>query len=357
MARILAAVAPYAGHALPMSGVVAALRDRGHEVVVYAADPWRSRFERIGASTLAWGAVAPPEVPATGMDDLLDREIERIAEPQSRELAAAHAERPFDLVVVDVIALGAARFARAAGLPWATVSPIPLVLAGRHAEALYSPWLVIGAGARSLETPRPGLDDRFRLVGRLAPADAFDDDAATPSWWPDARLAGLPIVLVTQGTVSTDPRELIVPAIEALGGRALTVLATTSGARLPSGLAEPRNVWLADRIPFGRVLPFASAMVTNGGWGAALEALEHGVPLVVAGADLDKPEGAARVARAGAGVDLRTGRPTAGAIAAGVHSVLAMPRYRIRAREVAEELRSLGGAARAAELVEGLLPR
>ena len=52
-------------------------------------------------------------------------------------------------------------------------------------------------------------------------------------------------------------------------------------------------------------------MVTNGGYGAVQRALTTGVPLVVAGDTEDKPEVAARVEWFGAGVNLRTGAPTA----------------------------------------------
>ncbi|WP_022887996.1 glycosyltransferase [Agromyces italicus] len=45
-----------------------------------------------------------------------------------------------------------------------------------------------------------------------------------------------------------------------------------------------------------------------------LAALSAGVPLIVAGGDADKPEAAARLARSGAGVDLRTGRPSPRAV-------------------------------------------
>ena len=52
-------------------------------------------------------------------------------------------------------------------------------------------------------------------------------------------------------------------------------------------------------------------MVTNGGYGAVQRAVSTGVPLVVAGNTEDKPEVAARVAWSGAGINLRTGTPTA----------------------------------------------
>jgi UDP:flavonoid glycosyltransferase YjiC (YdhE family) len=96
-------------------------------------------------------------------------------------------------------------------------------------------------------------------------------------------------------------------------------------------------------------------VVTNGGWGGTLAALAHGIPLVIAGGDLDKPEIAARVAWAGAAVNLKTGTPSAAKVASGVDRVLADPSFRDAATRVGAQLRSLGGAEHAAELLEELL--
>ncbi|SFO53847.1 UDP-glucoronosyl and UDP-glucosyl transferase [Geodermatophilus obscurus] len=96
-------------------------------------------------------------------------------------------------------------------------------------------------------------------------------------------------------------------------------------------------------------------VVTNGGWGGVLASLGAGVPLVVAGGTLDKPEIARRVARSGAGVDLRTGRPSPRQVAAAVDRVLADPGHRERAAAVAASLARHGGAAAAADLLERLV--
>ena len=61
---------------------------------------------------------------------------------------------------------------------------------------------------------------------------------------------------------------------------------------------------VAGFLPYAALLPRVDLMVTNGGWGGTLAALSHGIPLVIAGGDLDKPEIAARVAWTGAGVNL-----------------------------------------------------
>ena len=76
---------------------------------------------------------------------------------------------------------------------------------------------------------------------------------------------------------------------------------------------------------------------------------------MIAGGDLDKPEVAARVAWAGAAVNLKTGTPSRGDVARGVDQVLGDPAYRAAAKRIADQLRALGGAPKAASLIEALL--
>lgn len=72
----------------------------------------------------------------------------------------------------------------------------------------------------------------------------------------------------------------------------------------------------------------------------------------VAGGDLDKPEVAARVAAAGAGVNLRTGRPSAAQVAAGYARVTSDASFTDAAASLAGALAELGGAASVAEHLE-----
>ena len=110
-----------------------------------------------------------------------------------------------------------------------------------------------------------------------------------------------------------------------------------------------------DFLDFRSVLPEASVFVTNGGWGGVLASLAAGVPLVVAGRDIDKPAIAVWVARDGAGINLRTGRPKPEAVAAAVREILTDPAYAKRARQIGVELATLGGAQKSADLLEHLV--
>ncbi|WP_373285500.1 glycosyltransferase [Agromyces bauzanensis] len=86
-------------------------------------------------------------------------------------------------------------------------------------------------------------------------------------------------------------------------------------------------------------MPKTDVFVTNAGYGGTQCALSHGVPLVAAGDTEDKPEVSMRAARAGVGVNLRTGTPTADAVRRAIDAVLADRAYRSRAQVLAARIR------------------
>lgn len=170
-----------------------------------------------------------------------------------------------------------------------------------------------------------------------------------------ARAEGRPVVHVTQGTLHVDPGDLLRPTLTGLAGGPALVVGTTGGAGAGRLGPLPPNVRTAPFLPHDELLPLVDVMVTNGGWGGVLSAVEAGVPLVVAGADLDKPEVARRVAWSGVGIDLRTRRPRPAAVRAAVQRVLATPGMRAAAGRLGERMVAAGGAASAADAVEMVL--
>ncbi|GAA4982286.1 glycosyltransferase [Kineococcus glutinatus] len=185
--------------------------------------------------------------------------------------------------------------------------------------------LTFQLSARGLEYPRRELPSTVHFVGPMRPAPRPAADL--PAWWGDLD-GGRPVVHVTQGTTdNADPTRLLAPAITALAGEDVLVVATTGGrpvAELLTALGGelPANARVGEFLPYDRLLPRTDVLVTNGGFGGVQQALAHGVPLVVAGATEDKPEVAARVAWAGAGVNLRTGSPAPQRIRRAVRRVL-----------------------------------
>jgi len=370
--------------------------------------PWREAPD-FDENDLA--ATFPRMVGKKGMQQLLVNMVDcfiRTAPAQVADLAAEWRRDPWDALAGDETSLGAVLFSERERMPWATVAVLPLQLLGpagppsgmglrpgtnaltRTRDAalrglvplvsrslvralddaqaavglptrgrtfdgiVFSPTVIAASGSPLLDYDRTDRPQHLHFVGELASQAGPSSRDALPPWWGD--LDGRRVVLVTQGTQNIDPDDLVRPALAALEGRDVLVVATTGvPGRDAFPFPVPADVRVTGFVPFGALLPRVELAVTNGGWGGTIAMLGHGIPLVIAGGDLDKPEVAARVAHSGAGVNLRTGTPKTSAVGAGIDRVFAAPAFRDAAGRVASELRALGGATRAAELIEGML--
>lgn len=333
------------------------------------------------------------------------------APAQHADLLAAYDQEPWALLAGDPMALGTRFAAETLGTRWATVSPIAVWLPGpgipptglgltpragvtgtvrdavlgavtrvgatalarryqaarrtaglppdgeSFATMWYSPELVVAAGAAGLDYPRSDLPGHIRFVGDLTDRDDTSAaDLPVPPWWDDVDQAEVPVVHVTQGTADVDPRDLILPTLAALAKEDVLVVVGLGHRAAPLPRPLPANARAAEMLPYPRLLPRTTAMITNGGYGGVLQALRHDVPLIIAGGDLDKPEVAARIGWHGAGINLHTGTPRPSAIVEAYRQVTSRPGYRHAAARIGAELRALGGTRAAADLLEAHLP-
>ncbi|KHK96216.1 hypothetical protein LK09_16430 [Microbacterium mangrovi] len=419
MGRFLLTAMPFVGHVGPLTAVARALVERGHDVRFYTGPRFRERVEASGARLVPWNAAPdfdendmaatfPRLVGKKGMRQMLINVADcfiATAPAQVVDLTAEWEREPWDVLAADEVSIGAVLFCEKRGMPRATVCILPLNLPGpagppsgmgirpgtnaltRARDAalrglvpviskplakpiadaergagltptgrtmdriVFSDTLIAASGSPLLDYGRADRPAHLRFVGELAAAPRT---SALPAWWSD--LDDRRVVLVTQGTQNIDPHDLVRPALEAMAGRDLIVVATTG---VPGQDAfpfpVPANARVAGYVPFSELLPRVDLAITNGGWGGTIAALAHGIPLVVAGGDLDKPEVAARVAWSGAGVNLRTGTPKAADVGGAVDRVLRDPSFRRAAAAVGAQLRGLGGAARTADLLAGML--
>lgn len=186
-----------------------------------------------------------------------------------------------------------------------------------------------------LEYPRTNLPPSVSFAGPVLPPRS----TLTKTEHPHRRAKT--VVHVTQGTWdNADLTELVVPTAHALGSRndVAVVVATGRTGQTTLPMTMPHNAFVTDYARYSELLPAVDVMVTNGGFGGVHHALSLGIPLVVAGAASDKPEVAARVAYSGAGIDLRTSRPTARDVRDAVDRILTQPSYRRSARRLAREM-------------------
>ena len=222
-----------------------------------------------------------------------------------------------------------------------------------------APDLYLQLSSAGFDYPRSDLPPWVHFVGFPRPAQNqwALAPAAKPTWWDEVTSAsGPPLVVVTQGTVATDPDLLLRGALRGLAGENVRVIAVSGGTDPSDPGPLPANARVAAYLPFADLFPHASAVVTNGGFGTVQLALAHGAPLVVAGRSEDKAEIAARVAWSGAGLDLRTERPRPDRIRTAVREVLDQPGYAVRARRLGDSS-GQDPARRAAQLLTELATR
>jgi UDP:flavonoid glycosyltransferase YjiC (YdhE family) len=167
------------------------------------------------------------------------------------------------------------------------------------------------------------------------------------------------VVHVTQGTWDNhDLSQLVQPTLDALAGRDDVLVIATTGRRGRTELpgAVPSNAYVADYLPYSGLLPHVDLVITNGGYGGVQHALAHGIPLIVAGEDADKPEVAARVEFAGAGINLGTARPTPFAITAAVERLRNETGFRATAQAISRELNATRPLDTIADILTTLPP-
>ncbi len=213
--------------------------------------------------------------------------------------------------------------------------------------------LAMQATTLAFEYPRTDIPDHIHFIGPILPRPA--SEFSPPDWWDDLH-SGRPVVHVTQGTLETNVDDLLRPTIDGLGDEDVLVVATTGGQPV-DGLANnlPKNARLERFIPHGHLLPHVDVMITNGGYGGTQYALAHGIPLVAAGRTQDKPEVCARIAWAGAGIDLKTQSPRPEQVKEAVKTILSDPTYKQKAQVIQRDYARYDAPKRAAELLEGLL--
>jgi MGT family glycosyltransferase len=216
-------------------------------------------------------------------------------------------------------------------------------------DFLMSPFLHLQGTTPAFEFPYRDLPPQVHFVGPMLPP--MPTDFIQPSWWAELN-SGRPVVHVTQGTVATDVAELVLPTVQTLASEDVLVVVTTPEPEKLGAL--PPNVRVERMIPHSLLLPHVDVMVTNGGYNGVKVALAHGVPLVAAGKTEDKPEVSSRVAWSGAGIDLKTGSPTPAQLRQAIREVIQNPSYRQNARAIQLDFARHDSPTEVAQLLEQL---
>lgn len=418
MSRFLFATYPSPGHVAPAAAVVTGLTGRGHEVRWYTGRRFADAVTASGArfcampDALDWNyedldAAFPDRTQLKGLKQGVFDLTEIFVRPLHQHLPALKAllvEEPADVFVSHTVFYGGDWLHEMGGPPnailgdtcltypsrdaapygmglapqsgWVghvrnralnAIGPAtvlrPVAKAAREVRAAlglpaerirglgHSRYLHIQLCPPGFEYPRSDLPPQVHFVG--APVLPMPAGFEPPSWWP--RLSeSTRVVLVTQGTIATEPADLLGPCLEGLAGKDVFVVATTGGADPAVLGVMPPNAVAERFVPYSALLPRVDVMVSNGGFGSVQLAIAHGVPMVVAGTSEDKKEVTAHVDWSGTGLNLRTDRPSPRAIAEAVERVVSEPRFRERTLALQAQLAGRNPVEAAADLLEGL---
>jgi UDP:flavonoid glycosyltransferase YjiC (YdhE family) len=374
VSRFLFVVPPFRGHINPAVAVAGELGRLGHEVAWAGPSSFLASQANVYACDVPAIADRPPGLRGfAALKFLWERSLIPLATAMLPGVLRAAAEFRPDVVVADQQALAGALAAERLGLPWATsastsaeltepLGGLPKVrdwLAGLFddlrttcdcsstVDPRFSPHLVLAFTTRALLGDSVWLPDSVRFVGPVRGVEPPESSLPLPQPRPDR-----PLVFVSLGTVNGDAGErFLAHTVEALRRRPHLQAVVVD----PTGCLTdvPEQVIVRDRAAQLAVLARANLVVCHAGHNTVCEALDNGVPLVVAPIRDDQPIIADQVTRAGAGIRLRFDHARAEQIGDAIDAVLADRAYRDGARRIRRSFQAAGGAVGAArELVD-----
>ncbi len=408
--RILAALWDGGGTVPPELAVVRGLVARGHDVTVIGDAVLAEEVAAAGAQHVPW-TTAPQHITRDPADDFMkdweagnplqlfarvrDRFLCGPAQAFADDVAAELRRRPADVVVANMMLLGAQVGAEGAGVPVVLLCPNVYGLPGAGQPPTGTGWApargplgrlrdrVFGrlmerafdGGLDALNAARaahglaplahaldqvrahrtlllvdPDFDFPATLPANVTYAGAqLDDPAWVGSWTPPD--GDEPLVLVAMSSTFQDHAAELDRVAEALGTLPVRAVLTTGPTVDPATVAAPPNVHVVPSAPHSEVLRHAAAVVTHGGHGTVAKTLAAGVPMLVLPMGRDQGDNAARVVAHGAGFRLERSA-SAGSIARAVRSLLDDPTFATAAGRLGESIRSSAGPATAVAAVE-----
>ena len=215
-----------------------------------------------------------------------------------------------------------------------------------------SPLLQLSQTTPGFDFPRTSLPEHFHGIGPLRSALSDEPPLDIPV------APGRPFVFASLGTLQGDRFGLfrrIAAACRELDGQLLIAHCGRLDASQERRLLKAGASWVTDFAPQRAVLARADAVITHAGLNTVLDALEAGVPSLALPIAFDQPGVAARVVHAGVGLKLDPRLASRRRIVQGLRRLLGEPGFAERARKLGDEVRTAGGAPRAAQLIEAAL--
>uniref|UniRef100_A0A7V5CS61 Glycosyltransferase n=1 Tax=Acidobacterium capsulatum TaxID=33075 RepID=A0A7V5CS61_9BACT len=223
-------------------------------------------------------------------------------------------------------------------------------------DAKHSERLVLALFSGALGEPQKDWPKQTRVTGFVY----YDGDTGERNLAADLKqfleTGSAPLVFTLGSAAVLDPGnfyEESARVAEELGQRAVLLVGHDAANRPKRRL--PENIFVADYAPYSRILPFASAVIHQGGVGTTAQTLRAGKPMLVMPYSHDQPDNARRVRRLGVAEVI--GRPhyNARTAAKSLRALLDNRSYAERAAAIAEQVRAEDGVFAACDALESLL--
>ncbi|HYL89608.1 MAG TPA: nucleotide disphospho-sugar-binding domain-containing protein [Burkholderiales bacterium] len=230
-----------------------------------------------------------------------------------------------------------------------TPLPGPAMLEGQ-----FSPHLNLALFDPPLAPPQPDWPQNTVVTG--APLHDGGLDPRVQEQLDIFLAAGEPPLVFALGSsavwVAGDFWNMAAEATRTLKRRAILI----TGGDTPTRLAElPPGIGVFGYLPYSMIFPRAAAVIHQAGIGTLSQALRSGRPQLIVPFAFDQPDNARRAARLGLARVLPRARLSAGTLKAELAALLADSRYAQRAEAVGRELKSIDGAARAADALLSII--
>lgn len=389
MSRIAFFSIPAHGHTNPTIEVVRELSARGHEVWYFSFEAFRGKIEEAGARLIPCDRYLPP-APAdiekkAGRDfaSLIEMAADTTLRMERTVCGMLKNRRP-DCIVSDSMCLWGKLFARKENIPFVCstttfafnqetaklmkpgvgemlrmITGMPRInakikLLQEHGYAVNTFQQLIENDNETdtiVYTPKEfqplaeTFSDRYAFVGPSAAAFAMEN-----------RTDKKPLLYISLGTVLNRNQRFYRNCIKAFSGCEMEVVLSVGENTDLSSLGElPKHFTVKPRVNQMEVLKRADVFLTHCGMNSVNESICCGVPMVLFPQHSEEALVAEQAERAGAGVRLKSMRPSS--LRKAVFHVLETEPYRQNARRMSAVFRGAGGAAKAADVIETVICR
>ncbi|MEV5880460.1 macrolide family glycosyltransferase [Streptomyces sp. NPDC052101] len=379
---------PAIGHVNPTLGVVEELVKRGHRVTCTVTEHFVPAVEGVGAEAVVYESVfgefyrSPYTAEANAGEGLRClNEATTLVE----QVGPFYEKNKPDLIVHDFMAWGARFFASKNDIP--VVRLFPSYAWNEHFNIqerfpiaeMSDPQVMDMVGQLAALLPEYGLpadpmaffqgiekrgivfmprefhydgetfDERFVFAG-----PCLGDRSFQGAWEPS--FADRPVLLISLGTAATGWPEFFGTAVEALRDSQYEVVMAVGDHLDPAELGDlPAHFDVRRHVPQLEVLRRAGLFVTHGGMNSTMEALYHGVPMVVIPQMNEQRANGLRVAELGLGRHLAKEDTTAQSLRQAIDEVAGDQGVRERVDGLSRGMRATDGPAVAADAVESFL--